>query len=149
MATSPIIEQTGVVAYRANAARFLVLRLKNKDLDALRRQVVKFYETRHLFTHRNPALIVNTALSFGYDLWRKLRPDPAVPDFHKLESIEGPHPLPALDADIFVHLSAENADICFQLARSLINGWDDVEVLDERMCFTHMEGRDLTGFVEA
>lgn len=148
MSTSSITEQTGVVAYRANAARFLVLRLKNKDLNALRRQVVKFYETRHLFTHRNPALIVNTALSFGYDLWQKLHPDPAVPGFHKLESIEGPHPLPALDADIFVHLSAENADICFTLARSLLNGWDDVEVLDERMCFTHMEGRDLTGFVD-
>lgn len=147
MGDTSIPYQTGVLAYRTNSGRFLVLRLKNGDLDALKRQVVKFYKTRHLFTHRQPPLVLNTALSFGYDLWSKLHPDP-VAGFHPLEPIEGPHPLPALPADIFVHITAENADICYQMARSLINGWDDVEVLDERVAFTHMGGRDLTGFVD-
>lgn len=74
MGDTSIPYQTGVLAYRTNSGRFLVLRLKNGDLDALKRQVVKFYETRHLFTYRQPDLVLNTALSFGYDLWS--RPSP-------------------------------------------------------------------------
>lgn len=139
--------QSAVIGNRSLNARFLVLRLKNGDLDALKRQMVKFYEKRHVLSRTQPLAYLTTAVSFGADLWEKLTGE-AVPDFHAFEGLKGSFELPALPADIFVHLTSDQPDFCFLLAQSLMDGWTDVEVLDERVGFRHLGGRDLTGFLD-
>ncbi|MFZ0023457.1 Dyp-type peroxidase, partial [Acinetobacter sp.] len=40
-------------------------------------------------------------------------------------------------------------DICFALSQAFFEGiQDQVEVLDERVCFRYFDGRDMTGFID-
>lgn len=57
--------------------------------------------------------------------------------------------MPVVPADVLIHIASARADICFALSQSFFEGIrDQVEVLDERVCFRYFDGRDITGFID-
>ena len=57
--------------------------------------------------------------------------------------------MPVVPADVLIHIASARADLCFALSQSFFEGiQDQVEVLDERVCFRYLDGRDLTGFID-
>ncbi len=69
--------------------------------------------------------------------------------FKQLEPIHGSFEMPVVPADMLIHIASARADICFALSQAFFEGiQDQVQVLDERVCFRYFDGRDITGFID-
>lgn len=140
--------QSVILPLPSNHARFIVLNLKNLSIDALKEQLNDFFTTRDRLITQHPDAEIKTSVAFGPELWAKLYPqNPA--GFKQLEPIQGSFTMPVVPADLLIHIASARTDICFALSQSFFDGiQDQVEVLDERVCFRYLDGRDLTGFID-
>ena len=140
--------QSGILPPPGRYARFLVLRQRDPDAEVLRYGLQQFAVTRHRLQTQAPEAQLSSVVAFGPDLWRRLQHDiPA--GLHTLAPISGAFEMPAVPADVLIHIHSERFDLCFELAQALLAALGDaVEVLDERACFRFRDGRDLTGFID-
>ena len=139
--------QTAINGEHNPAALFMLIQISDSGMATLKQQITAFYEKRHVLTRANPANQVTTALAFSKEVWRKLHNNvPA--NFPDMPVITGKHPLPAVPANLFVHITSKRPDLCYELAAALLDGWQGVNVLDERQGFRFHDYRDLTGFID-
>jgi putative iron-dependent peroxidase len=88
--------------------------------------------------------------AFGADAWERLFPGPTPPELHPFTALEGPrHTAPSTPGDLLLHIRAESLDLCFELARRLLDRFGPaVAVVDETHGFRYYDRRDLLGFVD-
>ncbi|NNP74340.1 peroxidase [Acinetobacter defluvii] len=140
--------QSVILPLPSNHARFIVLNLKDLPIDALKEQLNDFFTTRDRLITQHPDAEIKTSVAFGPELWAKLYPQNPE-GFKQLEPIQGSFTMPVAPADVLIHIASARTDICFALSQSFFDGiQDQVEVLDERVCFRYLDGRDLTGFID-
>lgn len=140
--------QSVILPLPSNHARFIVINLKNLSIDGLKEQLNALFSTRDRLITQHPDAEIKTSVAFGPELWAKLYgQSPA--GFKQLEPIQGSFEMPVVPADVFIHIASARADLCFAISQSFFNGiQNQVEVLDERVCFRYLDGRDLTGFID-
>ncbi len=140
--------QSVILPLPSNHARFIVLNLKNLSIDGLKEQLNALLSTRDRLTTQHPHAEITTSIAFGPELWAKLYH--TTPEgFKQLEPIQGAFEMPVVPADVLIHIATARTDICFALSQSFFDGiQNQVEVLDERVCFRYLDGRDLTGFID-
>lgn len=140
--------QSVILPLPSNHARFIVLNLKNLSIDGLKQQLNALLSTRDRLITQHPEAEIKTSIAFGPELWAKLYH--TTPEgFKQLEPIQGAFEMPVVPADVLIHIASARTDICFALSQSFFDGiQDQVEVLDERVCFRYLDGRDLTGFID-
>ena len=140
--------QSVILPLPSDHARFIVLRLKDLSIEDLKSKLEDLFSTRDRLITQHPQAQVKTAVAFGPELWDQLyhkRPE----GFKQLESIQGSFDMPVVPADIIIHIASQRTDICFAISQAFFDGiQDQVEVLDERVCFRNFDGRDLTGFID-
>ncbi|MET9347626.1 Dyp-type peroxidase [Streptomyces termitum] len=100
------------------------------------------------FRARDDALACVAGLSS--DAWDRLVGGPRPRELHPFTPLHGPrHHAPATPGDLLLHLRARRADLCFELARLVLDRFGDaVAVVDEVHGFTYFDERDLLGFVD-
>lgn len=140
--------QSVILPLPSNHARFIVLNLKNLSIDGLKQQLNALLNTRDRLITQHPDAEIKTSIAFGPELWAKLYH--TTPEgFKQLEPIQGAFEMPVVPADVLIHIASARTDICFALSQSFFDGiQNQVEVLDERVCFRYLDGRDLTGFID-
>jgi len=140
--------QSVILPLPSNHARFIVLNLKNLSIDGLKQQLNALLSTRDRLITQHPEAEIKTSIAFGPELWAKLYH--TTPEgFKQLEPIQGAFEMPVVPADVLIHIASARTDICFALSQSFFDGiQNQVEVLDERVCFRYLDGRDLTGFID-
>lgn len=145
--------QSGILPTSSSHARFLVLRLGALSLDELKAQLRALEETRQRLHTQYVDSHLSSVVGFGIELWGKLHP--ALPQgFHDLEPLTSTSSseiltMPSTGGDLVLHIHGEQADLCFLLAQTFMNGIaDKVQVLDERTGFRYLDRRDLTGFID-
>jgi len=140
--------QSVILPLPSNHARFIVLNLKNLSIDCLKQQLNALLSTRDRLITQHPEAEIKTSIAFGPELWAKLYH--TTPEgFKQLEPIQGAFEMPVVPADVLIHIASARTDICFALSQSFFDGiQNQVEVLDERVCFRYLDGRDLTGFID-
>ncbi|RZG84539.1 Dyp-type peroxidase [Acinetobacter sp. WCHAc060033] len=140
--------QSVILPLPSNHARFIVINLKDLSIDGLKEQLNALFSTRDRLITQHPDAEIKTSVAFGPKLWAKLyNQSPA--GFKQLEPIQGSFEMPVIPADVFIHIASARADLCFAMSQSFFNGiQNQVEVLDERVCFRYLDGRDLTGFID-
>ncbi|AMW77550.1 peroxidase [Acinetobacter sp. TGL-Y2] len=139
--------QSVILPLPSDHARFIVLRLKNLSLEALKDKLEELFTTRDRLITQHPHAQIKTGVAFGPELWTKLSEAPQ--GFSQLEPIQGSFTMPVVPADVLIHIASARSDICFALSQAFFEGiQDQVEVLDERVCFRNFDGRDLTGFID-
>lgn len=140
--------QSVILPLPSNHARFIVLNLKDLSIDVLKEQLSDLLSTRDRLITQHPDAEIKTSIAFGPELWAKLYN--RTPDgFKQLAPIHGNFEMPVVPADVLIHIASARADLCFALSQSFFEGiQDQVEVLDERVCFRYLDGRDLTGFID-
>ena len=138
--------QSVILPLPSNHARFIVLNLKNLSIDGLKQQLNALLSTRDRLITQHPEAEIKTSIAFGPELWAKLYH--TTPEgFKQLEPIQGAFEMPVVPADVLIHIASARTDICFALSQSFFDGiQNQVEVLDERVCFRYLDGRDRTGF---
>ncbi|WP_423853375.1 Dyp-type peroxidase [Acinetobacter guillouiae] len=140
--------QSVILPLPSNHARFIVLNLKNLSIDGLKKQLNALLSTHDRLITQHPDAEIKTSIAFGPELWAKLYH--TTPEgFKQLEPIQGAFEMPVVPADVLIHIASARTDICFALSQSFFDGiQNQVEVLDERVCFRYLDGRDLTGFID-
>lgn len=140
--------QSVILPLPSNHARFIVLNLKNLSIDGLKKKLNALLSTRDRLITQHPDAEIKTSIAFGPELWAKLYH--TTPEgFKQLEPIQGAFEMPVVPADVLIHIASARTDICFALSQSFFDGiQNQVEVLDERVCFRYLDGRDLTGFID-
>ena len=140
--------QSVILPLPSNHARFIVLNLKNLSLDDLKQQLTTLFSTRDRLIGQHPSAEVKTAVAFGPTLWAQLH-EQIPTGFKQLDPVNGAFNMPAVPADVIIHIASARIDLCFALSQAFFEGiQDQVEVLDERVCFRYLDGRDLTGFID-
>ena len=140
--------QSVILPLPSDHARFIVLRLKDLSIEQLKEQLEHLFTSRDRLITQHPQAQIKTAVAFGPELWSRLySQSPA--GFKQLEPIHGSFEMPVVPADMIMHIASARADICFALSQAFFEGiQDQVQVLDERVCFRYFDGRDITGFID-
>ena len=140
--------QSVILPLPSDHARFIVLRLKDLSIEQLKEQLEHLFTSRDRLITQHPQAQIKTAVAFGPELWSILySQSPA--GFKQLEPIHGSFEMPVVPADVLIHIASARADICFALSQAFFEGiQDQVQVLDERVCFRYFDGRDITGFID-
>lgn len=99
---------------------------------------------------RNLAGKLSCIAAIGHALWNRLDPSRRPAELKPFSPIEGPaHRAPSTPGDLLFHIRAEQADLCFELAKLLLDALGDaVRVVDETTGFRYFDARDLLGFVD-
>lgn len=140
--------QSVILPLPSDHARFIVLRLKDLTLAELKEKLGDLFDTRDRLITQHPHAQIKTAVAFGADVWQQLH-HKSPEGLKKLDPIDGSFHMPAIPADVLIHLASARADICFALSQAFFEGIQDkVDVLDERVCFRYFDGRDITGFID-
>lgn len=140
--------QSVILPQPSSHARFIVLNLENLSIEQLKQQLNTLQSTRDRLHGQYRDAEVKLSIAFGPKLWTQLYAT-AVPGLKTLTPIEGAFHMPAVEADLLIHIASTRADLCFALSQSFFAGiQDQVELLDERVCFRYMDSRDLTGFID-
>lgn len=139
--------QSVILPLPSDHARFIVLRLKDLTLEQLKEKLADLFNTRDRLITQHPHAQIKTAVAFGPELWAQLYAQTPA-GFQQLQPIEGAFQMPAVPADVLIHIASARADICFALSQSFFEGIQDQDVLDERVCFRYFDGRDMTGFID-
>ena len=140
--------QSVILPLPSNHARFIVINLKDLSIDGLKEQLNALFSTRNRLITQHPDAEIKTSVAFGPELWAKLY-DQSPAGFKQLEPIHGSFEMPVVPADILIHIASARSDLCFAMSQSFFHGiQNQVEVLDERVCFRYLDGRDLTGFID-
>ena len=140
--------QSVILPLPSNHARFIVIRLKDLSIDGLKEKLEHLFTTRDRLITQHPDAEIKTAVAFGPELWSRLY-NQTPQGFKQLDPIHGSFEMPVVPADMLIHIASARSDICFALSQSFFDGiQDQVEVLDERVCFRYLDGRDLTGFID-
>lgn len=140
--------QSVILPLPSDHARFIVLRLKDLTVPELKEKIEDLLDTRDRLITQHPNAEIKTAIAFGPELWAKLYAQ-SPEGFKPLDPIQGAFDMPAVPADVLIHIASQRSDICFTLSQAFFDGIQDkVEVLDERVCFRYFDGRDLTGFID-
>lgn len=118
------------------------------SIEKLKEQLEHLFTSRDRLITQHPQAQIKTAVAFGPELWSRLySQSPA--GFKQLEPIQGSFDMPVVPADVLIHIASARADICFALSQAFFEGiQDQVQVLDERVCFRYFDGRDITGFID-
>ena len=140
--------QSLILPLPSNHGRFIVINLKNLSLDGLKEKISYFLSTRDRLITQHPDAEIKTAIAFGPHLWPQLYPH-SPQGLKQLQAIDGRVQMPAKPADLFIQIASSRADICFALSQCFFEDIkDQVEVLNERVGFRYLDGRDLTGFID-
>ncbi|MCO8097614.1 Dyp-type peroxidase [Acinetobacter lwoffii] len=140
--------QSVILPLPSDHARFIVLRLKDLSIEKLKEQLEHLFTSRDRLITQHPQAQIKTGVAFGPELWSTLySQSPA--GFKQLEPIHGSFDMPVVPADVLIHIASARADICFALSQAFFEGiQNQVQVLDERVCFRYFDGRDITGFID-
>lgn len=96
-----------------------------------------------------PSSLAVTA-GIGARAWDAVTGMPRPAQLHPFRVIRGAvHTAIATPGDLFFHIRAERADLCFEFERLLLESFGDaVAVADETVGFRYFDERDLLGFVD-
>ncbi len=102
--------------------------------------------------HRVPAGNLSCVVGFGSGAWDKLFGAPRPAALHTFEPIvggDGNRVAVSTPGDMLLHLRAESMDLCFELAKHLIDQLEGaVTVVDEVHGFRYFDNRAMIGFVD-
>ena len=132
------------------AAVFLVATVAPGGESAVRDALQDLAGLTRSVAFRSPESGLSCVVGVGSEAWDRLVGDPRPRDLHPFTPLRGPrHRAPATPGDLLFHLRARRMDLCFELARLILDRLAGaVTVVDEVHGFTYFDERDLLGFVD-
>ncbi len=143
-------EQQQIVGRPTAAAIFLVLTVATGAEGAVRDVLADAGGLRRSVGFRAPEARLTCVVGIGSDCWDRLYGTPRPAGLHRFAPLDGPvHAAPSTPGDLLLHIRAERADLCFELAQRLTEALGAAAtVVDEVHGFKSFDERDLLGFVD-
>lgn len=139
-----------VIMPPAVAAIFLVVTVNPGTEDDVRDVLADVAGVTRAVGFRAPEDDLSCVVGVGAQVWDRLYGGPRPAGLHPFQPLEGPvHSAVATPGDLLFHLRARRMDLCFELARQIMDQLaGSVEVADEVHGFRYFDERDLLGFVD-
>ncbi|WP_329625070.1 Dyp-type peroxidase [Streptomyces sp. NBC_01255] len=139
-----------VITPSSQAAVFLVATVAPGGEAAVREALQDLAGLTRSVAFRSPESALSCVAGVGSEAWDRLVGEPRPRDLHPFPPLSGPrHRAPATPGDLLFHLRARRMDLCFELARLILDRLAGaVTVVDEVHGFTYFDERDLLGFVD-
>ncbi len=139
-----------VVGAPAQSGMFLILTVDPGSEAVVRDFLTDLSGLTRSVSFRAPYDDLLCVVGLGALLWDRLYSLPRPIGLHPFEEIVGAqHTAPATAGDILIHLRASRLDMCFELARLIMNRLaGHATIVDEVHGFTYFDNRDLLGFVD-
>ncbi|WUS95598.1 Dyp-type peroxidase [Streptomyces sp. NBC_00708] len=143
-------ESQPVVVPPARATVFLVATVEPGGEQTVRGVLEDVSALRRSVAFRSPGDELTCVVGIGSQAWDRLFSGPRPRDLHEFVELNGAkHRAPATPGDLLIHIRAERADLCFELARLFMDRLrGQVSVVDEVHAFKYFDERDLLGFVD-
>ncbi|MFJ2278660.1 Dyp-type peroxidase [Streptomyces sp. NPDC087866] len=143
-------ESQPVVVPPARATVFLVATVEPGGEQTVRGVLEDVSALRRSVAFRSPGDELTCVVGIGSQAWDRLFSGPRPRDLHEFVELNGEkHRAPATPGDLLIHIRAERADLCFELARLFMDRLrGQVSVVDEVHAFKYFDERDLLGFVD-
>jgi putative iron-dependent peroxidase len=129
---------------------FLVVTVTPGHEDTVRGLLEDVSGLRRSVSFRAPDDELGCVVGVGSAAWDRLFSGPRPQELHPFVELAGRrHRAPATRGDLLFHLRARREDLCFELARLIMERLDGaVTVVDEVHGFKYFDDRDLLGFVD-
>ena len=142
-----------IIAPPSTAALFLVFTVDETAPDAIdtvRDLFADFPGLNRTVSFRYPDADLYGVIGIGARLWPLITSAPIPEQLHEFREIRGAkHSAPSTPGDLILHLRAASVDMCWELARIVMDRLANVAtVVDETHGFKFFDNRDLLGFVD-
>lgn len=139
-----------VLAPPAKAAIFLTVTVRAGQATAVREALADVPGLTRAVGFRIPELRLSCVVGIGSDLWDRMCTGPRPAGLHRFVALDGGrHQAVSTEGDLFFHIRADRADICFELSHQLLRRLDGlVDCVEEVHGFRYWDERDLLGFVD-
>jgi putative iron-dependent peroxidase len=129
---------------------FLVVTVTPGHEDTVRGLLEDVSGLRRSVAFRAPGHDLGCVVGIGSAAWDRLFSGPRPQQLHPFVELAGKrHRAPSTPGDLLFHLRARRTDLCFELARLILERLDGaVTVVDEVHGFKYFDDRDLLGFVD-
>ncbi|MCX4987673.1 MULTISPECIES: Dyp-type peroxidase [unclassified Streptomyces] len=143
-------EPQAVISRPARATVFLVVTVTPGHEDTVRGLLEDVSGLRRSVAFRAPGDELGCIVGIGSAVWDRLFGGPRPQELHPFVELTGKrHRAPSTPGDLLFHLRAQRMDLCFELARLIVERLDGaVTVVDEVHGFKYFDERDLLGFVD-
>ncbi|MFE9876083.1 Dyp-type peroxidase [Streptomyces sp. NPDC005784] len=143
-------EPQAVISRPARATVFLVVTVTPGHEDTVRSLLEDVSGLRRSVSFRAPGDDLGCVVGIGSTVWDRLFSGPRPQELHPFVELAGRrHRAPSTPGDLLFHLRARRTDLCFELARLIVERLDGaVTVVDEVHGFKYFDDRDLLGFVD-
>jgi putative iron-dependent peroxidase len=133
-----------------DAAIFLTLTLAEGGEAEARKALSDASGLRRSVGFRAPEAALSCVVGIGAAAWDRLFGAPRPAGLHAFGQLDGAkHCAPATPGDLFFHIRAHRLDLCFELARLLVDRLGShARVVDEVHGFRSFDERDALGFVD-
>ncbi|MEU6841534.1 Dyp-type peroxidase [Streptomyces sp. NPDC046716] len=145
-----MVESQSVLTPPAKAAVFLVVTVAPGGESVVRDTLEDLSGLLRSVAFRSPDDGLTCVAGIGSTAWDRLFAGPRPRELHPFQALAGPrHLAPATPGDLLFHFRARRMDLCFELARLLVDRLGSaVTVVDEVHGFKYFDERDLLGFVD-
>ncbi|WP_415954450.1 Dyp-type peroxidase [Streptomyces sp. KLOTTS4A1] len=145
-----MVAAQSVIAPPAKAAVFLVATVNPGGEGTVRETLQGLSGLTRSVAFRESGAGLACVAGIGSDAWDRLAGGPRPRALRGFEELQGPrHRAPATPGDLLFHVRARRPDLCFELARLIVDALgDSVTVVDEVHGFGYFDARDLLGFVD-
>ncbi|SOD91268.1 Dyp-type peroxidase [Streptomyces sp. Ag109_G2-15] len=143
-------ESQAVVVEPTRATVFLVVTVDPGGEGAVRDLLEDVSGLRRSVAFRAPDDRLTCVVGIGSEAWDRLFGGPRPRELHPFAELNGArHHAPATPGDLLFHVRARRMDLCFELARLVMERLRGaVTVVDEVHAFKYFDERDLLGFVD-
>ncbi|MEU3714367.1 Dyp-type peroxidase [Streptomyces catenulae] len=145
-----MVTSQSVVMPPARAAVFLVATVAPGGEAAVRDGLAGLAGLVRSVAFRAPEAALTCVAGISSTGWDRLFDGPRPRYLHPFRPLHGPrHHAPATPGDLLFHLRSARPDLCFEMARLLVDHFAAaVTVVDEVHGFRYFDTRDLLGFVD-
>jgi putative iron-dependent peroxidase len=146
----PEAEPQDILTPITEAAVFLTACVDPGGEDAVADLLPDLAGLRRSVGFRYPDARLSCVVAIGAELWDRLFAGPRPAGLHTFRELRGGrHTAPATPGDLFFHIRADRLDMCFELARLIVDRLGpQVRIVDEVHGFKSFDERDLLGFVD-
>ncbi|MFC7755799.1 Dyp-type peroxidase [Tsukamurella soli] len=140
----PILDPSSV------SAIFLVLTIDPGGEEQVNDTIADLTSMVRATGFRYPDRHLSLIASIGSEAWDRLFTGPRPAGLHRFVELDGPrHRAPSTPGDLLLHIRAGSKDLCFELARNILNALAGAVTVEYEVDgFRFFDNRDLLGFVD-
>ena len=143
--------QKGIYAEPNLHGLTMLLNVMTDDVENMRRKLARIPALIEELDERFSEALLSGYVAIGSDYWDILYPNQRPPQLGQFPDLrDGDRQAPREPVDLLLTLRSDRFDVNYHSARAILE-WlgHDVELTEQVPTFRFMDGRDLTGFIDA